>query len=71
MGRSSQDRRFTDLSDSTADAPSSDERVGFADPYTRYVMAIMFAVYVMSYIDRQLASVLLEDMKHDLGASDA
>jgi predicted MFS family arabinose efflux permease len=59
------------LSDSTADAPSSDERVGFADPYTRYVMAIMFAVYVMSYIDRQLASVLLEDMKHDLGASDA
>ncbi|MAG29650.1 MAG: MFS transporter [Deltaproteobacteria bacterium] len=46
------------------------ERVGFADPYTRYVMAILFLVYVMSYIDRQLASVLLEDMKADLGASD-
>lgn len=46
------------------------ERVGFADPYTRYVMAVLFAVYVMGYIDRQLASVLLEDMKADLGASD-
>jgi predicted MFS family arabinose efflux permease len=33
-------------------------------------MGILFAVYVMSYIDRQLASVLLEDMKADLGATD-
>ena len=46
------------------------QRVGFADPYTRYVMGILFLVYVMSYLDRQLASVLLEDMKADLGASD-
>lgn len=46
------------------------ERVGFADPYTRYVMGVLFAVYVVSYVDRQLASVLLEDMKADLGASD-
>jgi predicted MFS family arabinose efflux permease len=61
------------LDDSTPPASSSaeSERIGFADPYTRYVMAMLFAVYVMSYIDRQLASVLLEDMKHDLGASDA
>jgi predicted MFS family arabinose efflux permease len=47
------------------------EKVGFADPYTRYVMFVLFLVYVMSYVDRQLASVLLEDMKADLGASDA
>lgn len=61
------------MSDSAGPVPSprERERIGFADPYTRYVMAIMFAVYVMSYVDRQLASVLLEDMKHDLGASDA
>jgi predicted MFS family arabinose efflux permease len=45
-------------------------RIGFADPYTRYVMGVLFAVYVMSYVDRQLASVLLEDMKADLGATD-
>ncbi len=64
------------MPDSNDSAPRSSsssehERVGFADPYTRYVMAMLFAVYVMSYIDRQLVSVLLEDMKHDLGASDA
>lgn len=57
-------------SEAASDGDAS-ERVGFADPYTRYVMAILFLVYVMSYIDRQLASVLLEDMKADLGASDA
>ena len=45
-------------------------RIGFADPYTRYVMVVLFAVYVVSYVDRQLASVLLEDMKTDLGATD-
>ena len=55
----------------TPTSPASEpERIGFADPYTRYAMALLFAVYVMSYIDRQLAAVLLEDMKHDLGASD-
>ncbi len=59
------------MSDSSAPTSSEHERIGFANPYSRYVMAVLFAVYVMSYIDRQLASVLLEDMKHDLGASDA
>ena len=48
----------------------SSERVGFADPYTRYVMGILFLVYVISYVDRQLAAVLLEKMKADLGATD-
>ena len=44
--------------------------MGFADPYTRYVMVVLFIVYVMGYIDRQLASVLLEHMKEDLNATD-
>ena len=51
-------------------AAADSDRVGFADPYTCYVMGILFLVYVMSYVDRQLAAVLLEDMKVDLGASD-
>ena len=55
------------MSNSAPETP----RVGFSDPYTRYVMGILFLVYVVSYVDRQLASVLLEDMKHDLGATDA
>jgi hypothetical protein len=37
--------------------PPSDEDVGFGDPYTRYVMLMLFLVYVMSYVDQQLASV--------------
>ncbi len=45
-------------------------RVGFADPYTRYVMGVMFLVYVVSYVDRQLAAVLLEPMRVELGATD-
>ena len=58
-----------DSSAPLADRPPV-EGVGFADPYTRYVMGLLFLVYVMSYVDRQLASVLLEDMKADLGATD-
>ena len=34
------------------------------------MIGILFLVYVISYVDRQLASVLLEDMKADLGATD-
>lgn len=46
------------------------ERVGFQDPYTRYVMGVLFLVYVISYIDRQLMSVLLEPIKIELDATD-
>ena len=53
------------------DPSDSDQRVGFRDPYTCYVMGILFLVYVMGYIDRQLVSVLLESIKADLGASDS
>jgi predicted MFS family arabinose efflux permease len=53
-----------------AGAAPADERVGFANPYTRYVMAVLFLVYVVSYIDRQLMAVLLDPIKTDVGASD-
>jgi predicted MFS family arabinose efflux permease len=33
-------------------------------------MGMLFLVYVMSYVDRQLAAVLLEPMKEELGVSD-
>lgn len=55
----------------TKSPPSGVERIGFRDPYTCYVMGILFLVYVMGYIDRQLVSVLLESIKEDLGASDS
>jgi predicted MFS family arabinose efflux permease len=45
--------------------------VGFANPYSRYVMGVLFLVYVVSYIDRQLMAVLLDPIKQEFGASDA
>ena len=50
--------------------PSADDRVGFAHPYTRYVMGVLFLVYVVSYIDRQVLAVLIDPIKADIGASD-
>src|SRR5688572_15805368 len=36
---------------------------------TRY-MAVLFLVSTVSFMDRQLLAILLEPIKHDLGASD-
>ena len=52
-------------------APGNSEAAGFADPYTRYVMGVLFLVYVFSYVDRQLMAVLLQDIKLEFGLSDA
>ena len=38
--------------------------------YSRYVLAILFLVYVVNFIDRQILSVLLDPIKEELGASD-
>jgi predicted MFS family arabinose efflux permease len=51
-------------------AAAGEEKVGFADPYTRFVMGALFLVYVFSYIDRQLMSVLLQDIKLEFALSD-
>lgn len=38
--------------------------------YARYVLGLLFVVYVFNFIDRQILSVLLEAIKKDLNASD-
>jgi MFS family permease len=53
-----------------AEAPAAGERVGFSDPYTLFVMGSLFFVYVFSYIDRQLMSVLTDDIKREFQLSD-
>ena len=47
-----------------ARAPSVSER------YARYVLAVLFAVYVCNFIDRQILAILLQPIKLDLHASD-
>jgi MFS family permease len=39
--------------------------------YARYVLAVLAIVYVFNFVDRQILSILAEDIKADLGISDA
>ena len=38
--------------------------------YSRFVLIILLVVYLFNYIDRQILSILAEDIKADLGLSD-
>jgi MFS family permease len=40
-------------------------------PYAWYVLTILFLVYVLNFIDRQILSILAEDIKRDLHLTDA
>ena len=39
--------------------------------YAKYVLGLLVLVYAMNFIDRQILSILAEDIKRDLGLSDA
>ena len=41
------------------------------DPYSWYVLSILVLVYVLNFVDRQILSILANDIKRDLGLSDA
>ncbi len=38
--------------------------------YARYVLGLLFVVYVLNFVDRQILAILLEPIKAELGASD-
>jgi MFS family permease len=40
-------------------------------PYEKYALIVLTLVYVFSFADRQMLSILAEEIKHDTGASDA
>ncbi len=50
---------------------------GGADPaelgggYSRYVLAVLVVVYVLNFLDRNIITILAEDIKADLGMSDS
>ena len=48
---------------------SSGNQVG--GRYSRYVLGVLLVVYVFNFIDRQIISILAEEIKADLGISDA
>lgn len=47
-------------------APAQDR----AEPYSWYVLGILVLVYVLNFVDRQILSILANDIKADLGLSD-
>jgi hypothetical protein len=54
-------------------APRSE---GSANPdvggrYQRYLLGVLVLVYVLNFLDRQIITILAEDIKRDLGVSDA
>lgn len=47
--------------------PPSETR---ATGYAWYVLALLFTVYILNFVDRQVISILAEDIKRDLGLKD-
>jgi MFS family permease len=41
-----------------------------ATPYAWYVLTVLVVVYTLNFIDRQILSILVEDIKADLGVND-
>lgn len=58
-----------------AQQPNSKEEPNLPDPpsrrYSNYVLVVLILVYVFNFVDRQILSILAEDIKADLGLSDA
>jgi MFS family permease len=42
-----------------------------ATPYARYVLGVLVVVYVFNFLDRQIISILAEQIRRDLAVSDA
>ena len=47
------------------------QRPEVGGPYARYVLFVLVLVYVFNFIDRQILSILAEEIKADLGLDDA
>lgn len=50
-------------------APAAADAVG--GRYSKYVLGVLIVVYVFNFIDRQILSILAEEIKADLGLTDA
>lgn len=53
------------------DEASANARQSRVEPYSWYVLGILVLVYILNFVDRQILSILANDIKRDLGLSDA
>lgn len=51
--------------------PTTSNEPGSNGPYAWYVLGVLVLVYIFNFIDRQILSILNEDIKADLGLTDA
>ena len=51
--------------------PADEAGVDYSPAYARYVLIVLVLVYVLNFVDRQILSILAEDIKADLGLRDA
>ena len=53
------------------DATGPQTRAELDSPYSNYVLGVLVLVYVFNFLDRQILSILNEEIKRDLGLNDA
>ncbi|MDJ0890826.1 MAG: MFS transporter, partial [Gammaproteobacteria bacterium] len=58
-----------DTRSATKSAPGEPDAIG--GPYARYTLGILVVVYVFNFLDRQILSILNEEIKADLGLTDS
>ncbi len=54
-----------------AGGPGPETPPDTASPYAWYLLSVLVVVYMLNFIDRQIVSILVLDIKADLGLSDA
>jgi MFS family permease len=57
--------------DSSAARTTDSRRTATTGVYPWYVLGVLFLVYMVNFIDRQIPSILAQDIKASLGVSDA
>lgn len=59
------------MSDNQSTEPTSGGEPEVGGRYAKYVLFVLVIVYVFNFIDRQILSILAEEIKADIGVSDA
>ena len=57
--------------DAAAGATGTEPSPKVGGSYSKYVLGVLVVVYVLNFLDRQIITILAEDIKADLGISDA
>ena len=62
---------MTEHGTAAAESIKHEQHSGEASPYSWYVLGILVLVYVLNFVDRQILSILANDIKRDLSLTDA